>query len=157
MNTTIITGNIAADAVVRHNEGKDSAISFSVAVNKKWRNQAGEVQQQTTWFDCTIWRKPENTTVANYLKKGVMATIRGEVSARAWADKTTGEPQTRLNLKVEDIVFNSSGQQAAPAPQVSAQAQQFTAPAQATYASTPATAAWPATQPQQSSNNDLPF
>jgi single-strand DNA-binding protein len=163
MNTTIITGNIAADAVVRTNEGKDSAINFSVAVNKKWRNQAGEVQQQTTWFECTIWRKPDATSVAQYIKKGGIITVRGEVSARAYADQT-GAPQAKLSLRVEDFTFaGSSGQQPqAPAqPQASAPAFQANTPAPQQWA-TPQPSApqqWASPQPWASIDptKDLPF
>jgi len=109
MNLTVITGNVAQDATIRTNIGNDSSISFSVAVNKKWRNQAGETQEQTTWFDCTIWRKPESTAIANYLKKGSFVCIKGEVSTRAYLSKS-GEPASRLCIKVDDISFvNQSG------------------------------------------------
>lgn len=139
MNTTIITGNIAQDATVRTNPNNDSSISFGVAVNKKWKNQAGEIKEETTWFDCTIWRKPEKTSIANYLKKGTFVTVQGEVSTRAYANKD-GDPVARLCLKVEDIVFNNPGQHTSTA-----------------QVNPPAQPAFNAPQAQEEQIQDLPF
>lgn len=52
LKTTAI-GNIGADAVIRHTNGK-MAISFPVAHNEKYQDKQGNRHEKTIWIDCTI-------------------------------------------------------------------------------------------------------
>lgn len=112
MNRTQIIGNIGQDAEVRHIEGSQSAISFSVAVTEKWTDKAGNKQERTEWFRCTIWRHADKTSIAQYLKKGTKVLVEGKISARAWSNQNTGEVSAALELKVDNFEFLGGVQQA---------------------------------------------
>jgi len=155
MNRTQIIGNLGQDAEVKAFEGGQSAISFSVAVTEKWNDASGVKQERTDWFRCTLWRKPEQTSIANYLKKGTKVLVEGKASARAWANATTGELNAALEIRVANVELLGG----LPAEQNGAPAQQA-APAQ-TYAqaSQPATNtnAVLAANLEPHPDDDLPF
>lgn len=161
MNRTQIIGNLGQDAEVKAFEGGQSAISFSVAVTEKWNDASGVKQERTDWFRCTLWRKPEQTSIANYLKKGTKVLVEGKVSARAWVNATTSELNSALEIRVANVELLGG----LPAEQNGAPTQQA-APAQ-TYAqaSQPATLAQNIAQPvvpagapmPQIGDDDLPF
>lgn len=76
MHQITLTGYIGKDATVRDANGA-KAIGFSVAVNET-HGRGAEKTETTTWYDCTIWRGPdEKTTIADYLKEGQQVLIQG--------------------------------------------------------------------------------
>ncbi|WP_139926267.1 single-stranded DNA-binding protein [Hymenobacter sp. DG01] len=84
MHQITLTGNLGKDAVVRDVKGS-KAIGFSVAVNEHYTKQGGEKVEQTTWYDCTIWRKEgQKTTIADYLKEGQQVLIQGTPKASGY-------------------------------------------------------------------------
>lgn len=108
MNRHTIIGNIGSDSEVRTLEGGISAISFSVACTEKWKDQQGNKQERTEWVRCTLWRKSDQTSIAQYLKKGTKVLCEGRPSARAWIDQATGESRSALELRVDSFEFLSA-------------------------------------------------
>lgn len=102
MNRTQIIGNLGQDAEVKAFEGGQSAISFSVAVTEKWNDAQGVKQERTDWFRCTLWRKPEQTSIANYLKKGTKVLVEGKAQARAWVN-AAGETIAAIEIRVATV------------------------------------------------------
>lgn len=77
MQQITLTGHLGKDATVRDANGA-KAIGFSVAVNET-HGRGAEKTETTTWYDCTIWRGPEDkTTIADYLKEGQQVLIQGK-------------------------------------------------------------------------------
>ena len=100
-------GNLGKDAVMRKT-GNDTAIAFTVAVNKKYKNAAGVEVEETTWIDCTLWRRPDQSTaIAEYLKAGSKVYVEGEPSARYYVNGS-GEPVAALTLRVSTVELVSS-------------------------------------------------
>jgi single-strand DNA-binding protein len=79
-------GYIGSDATVRTKDNQ-VAVTFSVGVNKTWRNRQNEPQKKTVWIGCTIWRDLDKDNISKYLKSGTQIYIEGEPSARAYNDK----------------------------------------------------------------------
>lgn len=123
MNNTVITGRVGKDAEVRHLDNGRAAIGFSLAWSEKYKNNQGEKQERTIWYDCTIWRKSDAVGVAQYIKKGSQLLIQGEVGARSWQNDA-GEIKTSLTVNVRDLEFISTPREDGAAPQAQPQAQQ---------------------------------
>lgn len=130
LNRYQFIGNIGADAQVRVLDGSTQAvISFSVAVTEKWKNQQGAQQEKTYWVRCSIWRKSDQTAIAQYLTKGTMVYVEGKPEARAYVDGQ-GNAAASLEVNVSDVQLLSSSQrtqQPVQAPQA-AQPQQVRQP-----------------------------
>lgn len=85
MQKTEIIGYLGQDAVVK-DLGTNQVINFSVAVSESYVNKTtGEKITNTVWYECAKWGN--NTSVAQYLKKGTQVYISGKPTARAWQNE----------------------------------------------------------------------
>lgn len=104
---TIIVGRVGNAPELRYTPSGDAVTGLSVAVNKTWKDKAGETQQQTTWVRCTAWRKTAEV-VAQYVTKGMQVLVSGEIQApRVYTDKS-GNPAASLELTINTIKFLGS-------------------------------------------------
>ncbi len=86
-----------------------SVCNFSVAVSRRWTNQNGQSQEETTWFRVAVWGR-QAETANQYLAKGKRVLVEGRVSARAFIGND-GQPRTSLELNARDFRFLSSRQE----------------------------------------------
>ena len=121
MNAWQFTGNIGKDAESRFLPNGDPVVSFSVGVKSGYGDKA-----TTTWARCSMFGK-RGESVSQYLTKGQLVGISGEVRLREWNDEQ-GQKRSSLEVRVNDLTLlgKKDGQQAAqprqqaPAPQQSA-------------------------------------
>lgn len=100
MNRLEIIGHIGSDAEVK-DLGNNQVISFNVAVTEKWKDkQSGEVKSKTDWFQCAKWGN--NTSLAQYLKKGTQVYISGKAEAKSY-NGNDGQLKQVLALNVNEI------------------------------------------------------
>jgi single-strand DNA-binding protein len=106
MKIITIAGTIGRDAEVRRTQNGDAIAGWSVAVNSR---EGG--QEQTTWFDCSLFGK-RGEALAPYLRKGGKVTVCGEFSTREHGGKTY------LQVRVSDVTLqgdsNRREEQAGP-------------------------------------------
>jgi single-strand DNA-binding protein len=95
----LFTGRLTGSAEVKTVAGNQSLINFTVAINQKWKNKAGEKKEKAVFVDCTYWR---NTGLAEYLSKGAVVEILGWVEAQAYQSQTKGL-QSRLICTCDTI------------------------------------------------------
>ncbi|MEM4380482.1 MAG: single-stranded DNA-binding protein [Thermoplasmatales archaeon] len=95
-NKITIIGNLGRDPELRYTPQGDPVCNFSVAVNEKKRDKAGELQDVTTWFRVTLWRKMAETA-SKYLTKGSPVYIEGRLHVEEWIDR---EGKNRYTLEV---------------------------------------------------------
>ena len=108
MNAWQFTGNIVKDAESRFLPNGDPVVSFSVGVKSGY----GE-KSTTTWARCAMFGKRAES-VSQYLTKGQLVGISGEVTLREWNDKE-GQKRSSLEVRVNDLTLlgKKDGQQAA--------------------------------------------
>lgn len=111
VNKVILLGNLGKDAETKYTPGGTAVSNFTVATNRRWKDQqTGEWKEETEWHRCVLWRS-ENR--ANYLTKGTSVYIEGRLQTRSWDDK---EGQKRYTTEVvceELILLSSRGDQSA--------------------------------------------
>lgn len=100
---TIIVGHLGRDPELRFTPSGQQVCSFSVATNRSWTDQSGQQQDKTTWFRVTAWGKLAELC-QQYLTKGRMVLVEGEVDASAWTAQT-GEPRASLELNARNVRF----------------------------------------------------
>ena len=109
-----IIGRIGKDAEVK-DFNNNQVINFSVAVSEKFTNkQTGEITTNTLWFECAKWGN--NTSVAQYIKKGGQIFVKGKINNRAWLDQN-GTPQVTNGINVFEIELLGSKDDSTPQPQ----------------------------------------
>jgi len=97
----MIIGNLGRDPEMRYTPDGKPVTSFSVAVNKKWAD--GE---KTWWFRVTCWDRLAETA-NEYLKKGSLVMVIGEIDANAWTAQD-GTARGSLELTARNVKFLSA-------------------------------------------------
>ncbi len=99
----IIVGNITRDPELRSTPSGTQVCSFSVAVNRNYRDSSGEQKENVSFFDCSAWGK-SGELIAQYAKKGSGILVSGRLDQRSWEDKE-GQKRSRVEIVVEDFNF----------------------------------------------------
>lgn len=105
MQFTQITGNLGSDPVVKNINGYN-CIEFSVA--ETLRTYDGNTPKDTTtWYKCSLWKKPEHTeSVTKWLKKGTRVLVGGRLTVQLYTNRD-GQAASSLNIKVETFEIQS--------------------------------------------------
>ena len=101
-----ITGRVTADAEVRSTKADKKVVGFNVAVNRSYMSQ-GEKRTETKYFECSYWR---SEAVAQYLLKGTLVEVSGEVGAYAYKDKQDNAVAV-LTVRVDNIVLHGKARE----------------------------------------------
>lgn len=101
MNTICIVGNVGKAPEVKFFDSGTVKATFRVGV--KPRVKDGD----TEWFSCEAWGKTAQT-VGDYVTKGTRVGITGHVFTEKWTDKQTGQPRSRMVIKVDRLDLLSS-------------------------------------------------
>lgn len=104
----IIVGNLTRDPELRTTPNGSSVCSFSVAVNRTYRDGNGEQREDVSFIDCSAWGKL-GEMINQYAKKGTGVLVSGRLDQRSWEDKNTGQKRSRVEIVVEDFNFTSNG------------------------------------------------
>lgn len=94
-----VIGNLGKDCTVNTVNGKN-VMNFSVAHTEKFKDAQGNLQERTTWVDCSYWS--DRTAVAQYLVKGKQVFVEGAPEVRTYA-KNDGTTGTSLTLRVREV------------------------------------------------------
>ena len=108
-NKIILVGNLGRDPELRYTPQGDAVCSFSMATNEKKRDKAGELQDVTTWFKVTLWRR-QAENAAKYLSKGRPVYIEGRLQIEEWTDRD-GKERYSLAVNATDMQFISAGRE----------------------------------------------
>ena len=102
INKVILIGHLGKDAETRFTPSGVAVTSFSVATNRRWKDQqTGEWKEETDWANVVLWRQ-EN--LANYLTKGKQVYVEGRLQTRSYDDKD-GKKQYRTEVVAEDVLL----------------------------------------------------
>jgi len=95
-NKVILMGNMTRDVDLRYTPGGTAVTDMGVAVNEKRKNAEGNLVEDTTFVDVTLWGRNAEVA-AEYLGKGSPVLIEGRLKLDQWE---TDDGQKRQKLKV---------------------------------------------------------
>ena len=98
----IITGNITRDPELRTTPSGSQVCSFSVAVNRNYKDSSGESKEDVSFIDCSAWGKAAEI-ISQYAKKGTGILVSGRLDQRSW--EKDGQKHSRVEIVVEDFNF----------------------------------------------------
>src|SRR5688572_29616228 len=110
-NKVILAGNLTRDPELRYTPKGMAIAKIAIAVNRSWRNEAGEQKEEVTFVDVDCFGK-QAETIGQYLKKGRPILIEGRLRLETWDDKTTQQKRSRLGVVMESFQFIDSGNRA---------------------------------------------
>lgn len=103
LNKAMIIGNITRDPEVRKTPNGQTVVSFGVATNRRWTDQAGQKQEQAEYHNIVAWRRLAEI-VGQYLKKGSKVYIEGRLQTRSWDDQS-GTKRYKTEIVAENLIM----------------------------------------------------
>ena len=73
-----------------------------MAINRHWRNQDGQQQEETTFVDVDAFGR-QAETIGQYLKKGRPIMVEGRLKLDQWEDKQTGQKRSKMGVTLENF------------------------------------------------------
>jgi single-strand DNA-binding protein len=82
----VIVGNLGRDPEMRYTANGTPVANFPVATNRKWTDNDGGTQEETTWFRVSVWGR-QAETCNQFLEKGRMVLCEGEIRTGQYDDQ----------------------------------------------------------------------
>lgn len=111
LNKVAISGNIGGDPELRTTSGGTAVLSFTVAVNDRVKDSAGNWTDRPNWVSCTVFGT-RASSLSQYLHKGTKVAIEGKLRYSSW--EKDGQRRSKLEVIVDEIEFMAPRQDAAP-------------------------------------------
>jgi len=106
LNKVQLIGNITADPEVRETPNGQKVATFSVATNRRWKDQSGVMQEDVEFHNCVAWRWLADTA-EQYMHKGKKVYVEGYLKTRSW-DDTAGVKRYKTEVVCDQIILLSS-------------------------------------------------
>lgn len=89
VNKVILLGRLGNDPeVVSMNDG-NKIIKLSLATSERWKDRnSGEQRERTEWHRVVIFNENLGRIAEQYLRKGSMVYLEGQVQTRKWQDQS---------------------------------------------------------------------
>jgi len=102
VNKVILLGHLGKDAETKFTPNGTSRSTFTVATNRRWKDQqTNEWKEITDWHNVVLWRS-EN--LANYLLKGKQVYLEGRIENRSWEDKE-GQKRYITEIVCDELIL----------------------------------------------------
>ncbi|MCW0997723.1 single-stranded DNA-binding protein [Streptococcus anginosus] len=98
INNVVLVGRMTRDAELRMTQSNTAVASFTLAVNRPFKNQNGE--READFINCVIWRQAAEN-LANWCKKGALVGITGNIQTRNY------ENQQGQRVYVTEVLANN--------------------------------------------------
>jgi len=86
VNKVILIGNLGRDPEVRYMPSGDAVATLNLATTEKWKDKAGEAQEQTEWHLVSFFGR-QAEICGEYLRKGSSIYVEGRLQTRKYTDK----------------------------------------------------------------------
>ena len=102
LNKAMVIGRLGKKPEMRYAPTGRAVTTFSVAINRTWKNESGEKQEATDWVNVEAWGATAENC-ARYLDKGSQVYVEGRIQT----DKYEKDGQTHYATKVvaENVQF----------------------------------------------------
>lgn len=107
-NKVIIAGNLTRDPELRYTPKGTAIARIGMALNRRWKNDAGETQEEVTFVDVDAFGR-QAEVVAQYLKKGRPLLVEGRLRLDQWEDKQSGQRRSQMRVVLESFSFMDGG------------------------------------------------
>ena len=106
-NKVILAGNLTRDPELRYPPKGTAVARLGMAINRTWKNEAGETQTETTFVDIDAFGR-QAEVIGQYMKKGRPFLVEGRLKLDQWEDKNTHQKQSKLKVVLEGFSFIDS-------------------------------------------------
>jgi single-strand DNA-binding protein len=100
-NTVTLVGNLVEDPELRFTASGVAMARIRLAVNRRWRDQSGEWQEDTGYFGGTLWREAAENA-AESLQKGMRVIVTGRLEQRSW-ETQDGDRRSVIEVSIDEL------------------------------------------------------
>ncbi len=100
-NSVTLVGNLVEDPELRFTASGIAMARVRLAVNRRWRDNNNEWQEETGFFGGTCWREVAEN-IAESLSKGDRVFITGRLEQRSW-ETNEGEKRSVVEVRIDEI------------------------------------------------------
>jgi len=97
----VLMGNMTRDAELRYTPNGKAVASFGLAVNRTYKDAAGEKQSSVDFFDVVSWGKLAEI-ISQYGKKGQGIHVIGRLQTRNW-EAQDGTKRNKTEIVATDV------------------------------------------------------
>ena len=102
LNKVQLIGNLGKDPEIRITPKEKKVASFSMAVNRSYKDQDGKTIEDTQWINVEAWETLANI-VESYLQKGSQVYIEGRLKTEKY--EKNGETKYFTKVVVRDMLM----------------------------------------------------
>jgi single-strand DNA-binding protein len=101
-----LIGNLGRDPETRYTPSGVMNVRFTLATNRRWTDQNGQVQERTTWFNVTAWRRLaesiDQMSQRGWVSKGRQVYVYGTLETHEYQDQQ-GQTRTSIDVTADDF------------------------------------------------------
>ena len=95
VNKVILIGRLGNDPQIATLNSGDKVVNMSLATSERWKDRnSGEARERTEWHRVVIFNENLAKVAEQYLRKGSMVYIEGQLQTRKWTDQSGVEKYT---------------------------------------------------------------
>ncbi|MFA5143391.1 MAG: single-stranded DNA-binding protein [Candidatus Omnitrophota bacterium] len=103
LNKVLLIGNLTRDPELRYIPSGSAVATFTVAVNRVYKDQAGEKKEQVSFIRVVVWgRRAE--VCGEYLSKGSPVFVEGRLQSRDW-ETQDGQKRSTVEVIADNVQF----------------------------------------------------
>lgn len=106
LNKAQIIGNLTRDPELRYTPQGTAVCSFTIATNRQWRTESGDMRDEAEFHRIVAWDKLAEIC-ANLLSKGKKVFVEGRLQSRRWTGQD-GQQRTTVEIVISDMLLLDS-------------------------------------------------
>src|SRR5216684_6109653 len=106
LNKVMLIGNLTRDPELRYTPQGTAVITFSIATNRQWKTESGEMKDSAEFHRIVAWDKLAEIC-GKMLKKGTRTYVEGRLQTRTWQAQDGAQKSTTEIVITDMIVLDS--------------------------------------------------
>lgn len=103
LNAATFVGRAGRDAEMWFLDNGKQVANFTIAVNRRKRDS------DPLWIKVEVWGRSAQVA-ADYVRKGTMVGVSGEIDLDSWTDRQSGEKRQQMKITANDLRLLGSKQ-----------------------------------------------
>jgi single-strand DNA-binding protein len=103
VNQVVVAGHLTREVETKALPSGQSVASFGLALNRRWRDAQGAVQDEVSYLDIEAWGRTAELA-AQFLHKGSPCLVTGRLRQNRWND-AQGQARSRILVVADSVQF----------------------------------------------------
>ena len=103
LNRVLLAGRLTRDPELRFTPNGTPVCNFSLAVNRKYKDQSGQWRDDTTFINIVTWQATAEA-VNKFLHKGSPVIVEGRLESRSW-ETEAGQKSSVIEIRADQVRF----------------------------------------------------